>query len=49
MDSHSLEQLSLEADLRRELSHSQGGLTLFYQPVLDSSRRAVATMPARRT
>jgi diguanylate cyclase (GGDEF)-like protein len=46
MDSHSLEQLSLEADLRRELSRSQGGLTLFYQPVLDSSRRAVEGVEA---
>jgi diguanylate cyclase (GGDEF)-like protein len=46
MDSHSLEQLSLEADLRRELSQSQGGLTLFYQPVLDSSRRSVEGVEA---
>jgi diguanylate cyclase (GGDEF)-like protein len=46
MDSHSLEQLSLEADLRRELSQSKGGLTLFYQPVLDSRRRSVEGVEA---
>ncbi|MFL6235967.1 MAG: putative bifunctional diguanylate cyclase/phosphodiesterase [Thermoanaerobaculia bacterium] len=41
MDSHSLEQLSLGADLRRELTQRGGGLTLFYQPVLDTRRRRV--------
>jgi diguanylate cyclase (GGDEF)-like protein len=41
MDSHSLEQLSLGADLRRELAQHGGGLTLFYQPVLDSKRRRI--------
>ncbi|HEX4494799.1 MAG TPA: EAL domain-containing protein [Thermoanaerobaculia bacterium] len=41
MDSHSLEQLSLEADLRRELAQVRGGLTLFYQPVFDSSRHGI--------
>jgi diguanylate cyclase (GGDEF)-like protein len=41
MDSHSLEQLSLEADLRRELAQIRGGLTLFYQPVFDSSRHGI--------
>jgi diguanylate cyclase (GGDEF)-like protein len=41
MDSHSLEQLSLGADLRRELTQRGGGLTLFYQPVLDVRRRRV--------
>jgi diguanylate cyclase (GGDEF)-like protein len=39
MDSHSLEQLSLGADLRRELTQRHGGLTLFYQPVLGARRR----------
>ena len=46
MDSHSLEQLSLEADLRRELAQRDGGLTLFYQPVLDSRRRRVEGVEA---
>jgi diguanylate cyclase (GGDEF)-like protein len=46
MDSHSLEQLSLEADLRRELTQIRGGLTLFYQPVLDSRRRAIEGVEA---
>ncbi|HEY0558416.1 MAG TPA: EAL domain-containing protein [Thermoanaerobaculia bacterium] len=46
MDSHSLEQLSLEADLRRELTQVRGGLTLFYQPVLDSRRRGVEGVEA---
>jgi diguanylate cyclase (GGDEF)-like protein len=50
MDSHSLEQLSLEADLRRELGlrpgQGGGGLTLFYQPVLDSQRRCVEGVEA---
>jgi diguanylate cyclase (GGDEF)-like protein len=46
MDSHSLEQLSLEADLRRELTQREGGLTLFYQPVLDSRRRRVEGVEA---
>jgi diguanylate cyclase (GGDEF)-like protein len=40
MDSHSLAQLSLGADLRRALQE-EGGLTLFYQPVLDSTERRV--------
>jgi diguanylate cyclase (GGDEF)-like protein len=46
MDSHSLEQLSLEADLRRELTQVRGDLALFYQPVLDSPRRAVEGVEA---
>ena len=46
MDSHSLEQLSLEADLRRELAQLRGGLTLFYQPVLDSERRDIEGVEA---
>jgi diguanylate cyclase (GGDEF)-like protein len=41
MDSHSLDQLSLGSDLRRELTQSHGGLTLFYQPVLDTKRRRI--------
>jgi diguanylate cyclase (GGDEF)-like protein len=40
MDSHSLAQLSLGADLRRALQE-EGGLALFYQPVLDSTERRV--------
>jgi len=46
MDSNSLEQLSLEADLRKALSREQGELALFYQPVLDSSRRTVEGVEA---
>jgi diguanylate cyclase (GGDEF)-like protein len=46
MDSHSLEQLSLEADLRRELAQTHGGLTLFYQPVFDSRRRDIEGVEA---
>jgi len=46
MDSHSLEQLSLGADLRRELTQRQGGLTLFYQPVLDTRRRRIEAVEA---
>ncbi|PYQ55704.1 MAG: hypothetical protein DMF53_27555 [Acidobacteria bacterium] len=46
MDSHSLEQLSLGADLRRELTQRQGGLTLFYQPVLGAKRRRIETVEA---
>jgi diguanylate cyclase (GGDEF)-like protein len=42
MDSHSLEQLSLDAELRRELTRRQGGLTLYYQPIVDSKRRRIA-------
>ena len=41
MDSHSLVQFSLEADLRRALAQEDGGLALFYQPVLDSRQRRV--------
>jgi diguanylate cyclase (GGDEF)-like protein len=41
MDSNSLEQLSLEADLRKALTREHGELVLFYQPVLDSRRRCV--------
>src|SRR3954447_24247691 len=46
MDSHSLEQLSLGAELRRELTQRQGGLTLFYQPVLDVRQRRIAAVEA---
>ncbi|HET9210980.1 MAG TPA: bifunctional diguanylate cyclase/phosphodiesterase [Thermoanaerobaculia bacterium] len=46
MDSHSLEQLSLGADLRRELASRQGGLTLFYQPVLDAKQRRIEAVEA---
>jgi diguanylate cyclase (GGDEF)-like protein len=44
MDSNTLAQLSLEADLRRALAQPpqpDGGLALFYQPVLDSRQRRV--------
>lgn len=49
MDSHSLEQLSLGADLRRELMQrpgGHGGLTLYYQPVLDTRRRRIEAVEA---
>src|SRR4029077_1926000 len=46
MDSHSLEQLSLEADLRRELAQVRGGLTLFYQPIFDTRRRGIEGVEA---
>jgi diguanylate cyclase (GGDEF)-like protein len=46
MDSHSLEQLSLGAELRRELTQRQGGLTLFYQPVLDVRQRRIEAVEA---
>src|SRR5947199_5912401 len=40
MDSNTLEQLALEADLRKALAAREPGeLVLFYQPVLDSERR----------
>ena len=45
MDSHSLAQLSLGADLRRALNE-EGGLALFYQPVLDAPRRRIDGMEA---
>jgi diguanylate cyclase (GGDEF)-like protein len=41
MDSHGLEQLSLGAELRRELTQRQEGLMLYYQPVLDAQRRRI--------
>jgi len=44
MDSNSLDQLSLEADLRRALTQPEqrdGGLALFYQPVLDTGERRI--------
>ncbi len=46
MDSHSLEQLSLGSDLRRELTQRQSGLTLFYQPVLDAQQRRINAVEA---
>ncbi len=46
MDSNSLEQISLEADLRRALAHEQGELVLFYQPILDSVRGGVQGVEA---
>ncbi|MEA2599903.1 MAG: hypothetical protein QOF89_895 [Acidobacteriota bacterium] len=41
MDSNTLEQLSLEADLRKALAQGPGELVLFYQPVLDGRRRVL--------
>ena len=46
MDSNSLEQISLEADLRRALAHEHGELVLFYQPILDSVRGGVQGVEA---
>ncbi|HKI00378.1 MAG TPA: EAL domain-containing protein [Thermoanaerobaculia bacterium] len=46
MDSNTLEQLSLEADLRRALSQEQGELTLYFQPVLDSGERCIGGVEA---
>jgi diguanylate cyclase (GGDEF)-like protein len=46
MDSNSLEQLSLEADLRRALTQDRGELTLFYQPVLDLGQRGIGGVEA---
>ncbi|HEY0514305.1 MAG TPA: EAL domain-containing protein [Thermoanaerobaculia bacterium] len=46
MGSSSLEQLSLEADLRRALTQEPSELALFYQPVLDSRQRRVEGVEA---
>jgi diguanylate cyclase (GGDEF)-like protein len=46
MDSNSLEQISLEADLRRALGREQSELELFYQPVMDSSEGRVQGVEA---
>jgi diguanylate cyclase (GGDEF)-like protein len=44
MDSHALERLSLESDLRKALGN--GELTLFYQPVLDANTGEVRAVEA---
>ncbi len=46
MDSNTLEQLALEADLRKALAQEPGELVLFYQPVLDSERRVLEGVEA---
>ncbi|HEV2854078.1 MAG TPA: EAL domain-containing protein [Thermoanaerobaculia bacterium] len=46
MGSNSLEQISLEADLRRALTQERGELELFYQPVLDSVQGRVQGVEA---
>ncbi len=45
MESNSLEQLSLEGDLRQALAHDRE-LVLFYQPILDSRRRCIEGVEA---
>jgi len=45
MDSNSLEQLSLESDLRRALAQERE-LALFYQPILNSQRRCIEGVEA---
>jgi diguanylate cyclase (GGDEF)-like protein len=46
MDSNTLEQLSLEVDLRKALAQGPGELVLFYQPVLDAERRVLEGVEA---
>jgi diguanylate cyclase (GGDEF)-like protein len=46
METRGLEHLSLEADLRKALTGEPGELALFFQPVLDTSRRGVAGVEA---
>ncbi len=46
MDSNSLAQLSLESDLRKALGREQDELVLYYQPILDSSRRSIEGVEA---
>ncbi|MFL6203543.1 MAG: putative bifunctional diguanylate cyclase/phosphodiesterase, partial [Thermoanaerobaculia bacterium] len=46
MDSHTLEHLSLETDLRKALLQETTELTLYYQPVLDSQRKRVEGVEA---
>jgi diguanylate cyclase (GGDEF)-like protein len=46
MDSNTLEQLSLEVDLRKALAQEPGELVLFYQPVLDAERRVLEGVEA---
>jgi len=46
MGSSSLEQISLEADLRRALTREHGELELFYQPVMDSAEGRVQGVEA---